>query len=81
MRIKMQQRQRFAVFFNVSEQQWVGNVVVATESQHFRIAVVDDVTGVLGNRILDGPRIVGIKKAIAILTPYCLTYCFLKLNI
>ena len=41
--------------------------MVAAKRQHFGIAVVDDVAGVLNNRIFDGPRIVGIKKAIAII--------------
>ena len=41
--------------------------MVATKRQHFGIAVVDDVAGVLNNRIFDGPRIVGIKKTIAII--------------
>ena len=41
--------------------------MVATKSQHFGIAVVDDVASMLHNRIFDGPRIVGIKKTIAII--------------
>ncbi len=66
MGVKMQEAQRFAVFFGMRLQQRIGDEMVAAEGEHFGMAVLNDVQRVLLDGFAYGPRLVRVKPAIAV---------------
>ena len=56
MGVKMQEAQRFAVFFGMRLQQRIGDEMVAAEGEHFGMAVLNDVQRVLLDGFAYGPR-------------------------